>query len=370
MVTSSFLPGHGGIETYLAELCDQLAPRLAVVAPSKRDGMTLPEDLAYPVMPGPGTMLWPSRRVARVAVAVAERLGTDRILFGTPWPLLFAAARFPSRIRYAVIVHGAELLVPAAVPVLRRRLAGTLAGADVIFAVSDFTAGKVRELLGRFALPAPPIERLYARVDLQRFRHDVDVAEVERRYGIAPGQPVVLCFGRVVPRKGIERLVAAMPEIARRVPDAVLLVAGTGPQAGRLERRARRAGAPVIFAGRVPDELAAAVYARADVFALAVADRWFGLEVEGLGVVLLEAAAAGTPGVTGRSGGTPEAVLDGETGYVIDAADRNSVIESIVELLGDPELARRMGAAGRRHVAEHFSKDRPPEPLLRWLGEA
>jgi len=146
------------------------------------------------------------------------------------------------------------------------------------------------------------------------------------------------------------------------------VVAGTGPERRRLERRALRVGSPVVFTGRIDDEDAPAVYACADAFCLPVADRWFGLEVEGLGVVLLEAAACEVPCVTGRSGGTPEAVVSGETGYVIDARDQKALVSAICTLLEDRETARAMGKSGRDHVLAEFSERGLPTRLISWLG--
>jgi phosphatidylinositol alpha-1,6-mannosyltransferase len=214
----------------------------------------------------------------------------------------------------------------------------------------------------------PPVARLGARVDVAQFRPGLDAASVRTRLGIGAEAKVVLCFGRLVPRKGVDRLIAAMPEIARSIPGATLVVGGTGPEEPKLRRLADRTDAAVVFAGRVPDEEAGPLYATADVFALPVVDRWFGLEIEGLGVVLLEASACETPCVTGNSGGTPEAVLDGVTGYVIDGRNRAALVDRVVHLLADDELRSSLGAAARRHVEENFSASLPPEPLLEWLG--
>ncbi|MEA2433974.1 MAG: phosphatidyl-myo-inositol dimannoside synthase [Actinomycetota bacterium] len=368
MVTSSFLPGRGGIESYLAELCDAVAPRVAVLAPPKRDGQPLPTDLGYPVFGGPGSMLIPSKRVVRAIERTCASLSTDKVLFGTPWPLGLLGPRLSAAgLRYAAIVHGAELKVPAAVPLLKGRLAEALAGADLLMPVSDYTNRMVHELIAR-KQGRPHIENLRARVDLSRFHPDVNTSAVRDALGLSAADRVVLCFGRLVRRKGVHRLIEAMPEISRRVPHTVLVIAGTGPELGKLRHQAARAKARVLFAGRVPDEHAPAYYRLADVFALPVVDRWAGLEIEGLGVVLLEAAATGTPSVTGRSGGTPEAVLDGDTGFVVDARDPDQLCDRIVRLLKDPGLAERMGAAGRSHVEAEYSADIPPKPLLDWLA--
>ncbi|HET7482090.1 MAG TPA: glycosyltransferase, partial [Actinomycetota bacterium] len=195
-----------------------------------------------------------------------------------------------------------------------------------------------------------------------------DVEAARRWLGVSPEAKVVLYFGRLVERKGVHNAIRAMPAIRDRVPDARLVVAGTGPQLGRLRRLAEGLHVPAVFTGRVPQELAAGVYAAADAFTLPVTDRWFGYEIEGLGVVLLEAAAAGTACVTGRSGGTPEAVVDGVTGFVVDAAAPSHLVRPITDLLTDEELASRMGEAGRRHVESVFTAPGALRPLLEWLG--
>ncbi|HET7482824.1 MAG TPA: glycosyltransferase family 4 protein, partial [Actinomycetota bacterium] len=320
VVTSSFLPGRGGIESYLSALCDAVAPRLAVMARARRDGVRLPDDLGYPTIGGPGPMVWPSRALVDAVETACGRLGTDRVIFGTPWPLVLIGPRLAARgLRYSVIVHGAEIVMPAAVPGLDRALAAALGGAELLLPVSRYTGEKLESFLSEKANRVPPIRVLRALVDTERFSPDADVEAARRWLGVSPEAKVVLYFGRLVERKGVHNAIRAMPAIRDRVPDARLVVAGTGPQLGRLRRLAESLHVPAIFTGRVPQELAAGVYAAADVFTLPVTDRWFGYEIEGLGVVLLEAAAAGTACVTGRSGGTPEAVVDGVTGFVVDA---------------------------------------------------
>jgi phosphatidylinositol alpha-1,6-mannosyltransferase len=266
------------------------------------------------------------------------------------------------------MVHGAELTVPAAIPGMRGRIVKGLLDADLILPVSHHTTGRLRALLDKQSAVSPPIAPLRPRVDLERFNPGVSTSEIRKRLTIDEDIPMVLSFGRLVPRKGTHRLILAMREVRQKVPSAVLVIAGTGPQEGRLRRLA--AGDDwVIFAERVPDEHAAALYAAADVFALPVADRWLGLEIEGLGVVLLEAGAAATPAITGRSGGTPEAVIDGETGFVIDAHREEELEKKIVWLLTNPIDANRMGVWGHAHVRREFSEAPLPPRLLQWLEE-
>jgi phosphatidylinositol alpha-1,6-mannosyltransferase len=369
LVSSSFLPGRGGIESYLAELCDHLQPEVAVVAAAERDGARLDKlDLPYPTYGCPGRLLFPGARARRAVRDAAKKESTDRVLFGTPWPLVLMGPRLRmDNLRYAVIVHGAEMTVPAAVPGVRRIFARALAEAELLLPVSGFTAEKVERFIRRAGHRVPPIALLRARVDLQRFSPEAYGVAARKSFDIDANSKVVLCFGRLVRRKGVHRLIQAVPDIARRVPETVVVVAGTGPEERRLRTLARKLDAPVVFTGRVPEEQAPDVYAAADVFALPVVDRWFGLEMEGLGVVLLEAAACGVAAVTGRSGGTPEAVLDGKTGFVVDARYREALVEKIEWLLEHPERAREMGQAGRAHVEATFS-GKLPGSLHDWLA--
>ena len=369
MVSSSFLPGKGGIESYLARLCDELAPHLPVLAPRARDGAPVPEDLPYDVVGYPGSMLVPGPRTARAIRAAAESRGLDKIVFGTPWPLaLLGPSLKKAGLAYAVIIHGAELLVPSVIPGLRARLARALGEADLLLAVSEYTKAQAADFLVRRGRRVPPTDIMRARVDLERFAPTRADPGFKHRLGLDPDQPTVLCFGRLVPRKGVDKLIRVADRIRARMPETAIVVAGTGPEERRLQRLARKVATPVVFTGRVSDDDAPALYASADVFVLPVADRWFGLDVEGLGVVLLEAAASGTPCVTGRSGGTPEAVVDGVTGYVVGADRPEELVDRIVSLLQDSKQARGMGSAGRAFVAERYSKTTLPDVFMSWLG--
>ncbi|GFJ85724.1 hypothetical protein Phou_099040 [Phytohabitans houttuyneae] len=160
-------------------------------------------------------------------------------------------------------------------------------------------------------------------------------------------------MSRLVPRKGQDALIRALPSIRRRVPDAALLVVGGGPHRSTLEKLA--AGLPdVIFTGSVPAEELPAHYAAGDVFAMPCRTRNRGLDVEGLGIVYLEASATGLPVVAGDSGGAPDAVREGETGYVVGGRDLDAIADRVASLLSDRDLARRMGTAGRAWVEREW----------------
>jgi phosphatidylinositol alpha-1,6-mannosyltransferase len=364
LVSTSFPPGAGGIETYLEGLCLRLGARISVLAPARRDGRPIPEGIVSPVLGYQGRMAVPVPRVMRAIVEAAARERTDRVLFGSAWPLALCGPSLRKHgLHYGIIVHGAEMLVPSATPGLRRRLVRSLEDADLLLPVSEFTAGSIRSLL--HDPPRNAVVRAY--IDLERFSPAANDGRVRRRLGLEQHHKIVLFLGRLVRRKGVHRLLEILPEVAAQVPDVVVVVAGTGPQQHALRRRARARG-DVIFAGRVNGADTPGLHASASVFTLPVVDRWWGSETEGLGIALLEAQASGVPCVTGRSGGTPEAVVDGETGFVVDARDQAALTEALVFLLNNPGRAAAMGDAGRDHVARTFAGDLPAL-LLDWLGE-
>jgi phosphatidylinositol alpha-1,6-mannosyltransferase len=202
----------------------------------------------------------------------------------------------------------------------------------------------------------PRLERLPSGVDTSLFRPGAGGEEVRRRLGLA-GRPVIVCVSRLVPRKGQDVLIRALPAIRRRVPDAALLCVGGGPYLPTLQRLAREVGVDAVFTGSVPWEALPAHYDAGDVFAMPCRTRRGGLEVEGLGIVFLEASATGLPVVAGRSGGSPDAVLDGTTGRVVDGTSVDVVADVVASLLEDPARAERLGAAGRDWVEREWRWD-------------
>jgi phosphatidyl-myo-inositol dimannoside synthase len=178
----------------------------------------------------------------------------------------------------------------------------------------------------------------------------VQVVASRERFGLDATRPLVLGLSRLVPRKGFDVVLDAVAGL----PDVQLAIAGAGRDRARLGRRAR---SHTTFLGRVPDAELPALYACADVFAMCCRERWAGLEAEGFGIVFLEAAACGVPSVAGRSGGAHEAVVDGETGFVVPPRDVSAVRAGLQQLLADPDLRLRMGTAARRRACGEFAYD-------------
>jgi phosphatidylinositol alpha-1,6-mannosyltransferase len=192
-------------------------------------------------------------------------------------------------------------------------------------------------------------------VDVDAYHPGVDGSGVRARYGLAD-RPVVVCVSRLVPRKGQDTLIRSLPAIRRRVPDAALLIVGGGPHRSTLHRLAREDGVEphVVITGSVPWAELPAHYAAGNVYAMPCRTRRRGLDVEGLGIVYLEASATGLPVVAGDSGGAPDAVLDGTTGYVVNGREPDAVADRVATLLSDEALARRMGTAGRAWVESQW----------------
>jgi phosphatidylinositol alpha-1,6-mannosyltransferase len=184
-------------------------------------------------------------------------------------------------------------------------------------------------------------------------------------------RPVVVCVSRLVRRKGQDTLLHALPILRRTVPGVAVLLVGDGRYRGDLESLARDLGVAeeVVFTGGVPHEELPAHYAAGDVFSMPCRTRRGGLDVEGLGIVYLEASATGLAVVAGDSGGAPDAVLDGETGYVVDGRDVHALAERLTTLLCDEPRRARMGAAGREWVEKEWRWDILAQRLTDLLQE-
>jgi phosphatidyl-myo-inositol dimannoside synthase len=361
LVTNDFLPDVGGIQQYVSQIAARL-PGVGVFAPANdaADDGSLP----YPVWRGPQRYLWPTSQVRRAVRAAARAHGATVAAFMAPAPLtpLGPALGLP----WVVCTHGAELVLPARIPGVRRRFARVLRRADRLYAVSRYTADVLRELVGAHG---PTVALLRNGVDLDSFRPDVDATAIRDRHHLGSA-PTVVAIGRLVPRKGQDVLIAALPRIRAAVPDTRLLLVGTGRDRQRLGRLARRHHAEgVVFAGRVPWEELPAYHRAGTVFAHPNRSRWGGLEQEGFGVVFLEAQACGVPVVAGRSGGSPEALVDGQTGVLVDGRDRTAVAEALIGLLTDAGRRRTMGANGRDWVERSWSWDAIVDGFARELSD-
>ena len=179
---------------------------------------------------------------------------------------------------------------------------------------------------------------------------------LRQRYRLGQN-PTVVCISRLVPRKGQDTLIKVWPRVVAAVPQARLVIVGKGPYAQDLAKARQRSSAcqAITLTGQIPYEELSAHVDMADVFAMPCRTRWGGLDVEGLGIVYLEASACSKPVIAGDSGGAPETVIEGETGYVVGGRDEDALTNRIVELLNSPQLRERMGSAGRSYMQQQWT---------------
>ncbi|WP_405180377.1 glycosyltransferase family 4 protein [Nocardia sp. NBC_01377] len=359
LVTNDFPPRPGGIQSYLQALTGQLPPDdLVVYAPRWRGDSHLKFDAAqkFQVVRHPTTLMLPTPLVLRRAARLLRSENCDTVWFGAaaPLALLSPMLRRAGAERILASTHGHEVgwsMLPGA----RQALRAIGTNTDVVTYVSKYTRGRFASAFG----PTAALEYLPPGVDTEVFRPDPGArAELRARYGL-DDRPTVLCLSRLVPRKGQDALIVAMREIRERVDGAVLVIAGGGPYEQKLRGLAAATGVAddVVFTGRVPSAELAAHHTIADVFAMPSRTRGAGLDVEGLGIVYLEASATGVPVVAGNSGGAPETVLEGKTGHVVDGRDATRIANAIVDILSDRDAAAKMGAAGREFVERQWRWD-------------
>lgn len=361
LVTNDFPPRRGGIQSYLHELVGHLVAcdrgyALTVYAPKWKGCEEFDEEASasgYHVVRHPTTLMLPSPGVDDRMRRLITDNGIETVWFGAAAPLALMAprARSAGAGRVVASTHGHEVgwsMLPVARNALRRIGDGT----DVVTYVSGYTRRRFASAFG----PHAALEHVPPGVDTDRFAPDPAArTEMRSRYGLGD-RPVVVCLSRLVPRKGQDMLIRALPAIRGRIGGAALVIVGGGPYLAALRRLARQCGVSehVIFTGGVPAAELPAHHAMADVFAMPCRTRGAGLDVEGLGIVYLEASSTGVPVVAGRSGGAPETVQDGVTGRVVSGWEVDEIAGAVSELLADPKRAAEMGAAGRRWAVDNW----------------
>ncbi len=352
-LTNDLPPRAGGIEQFVANLLERVHPTSTVVVgpAAGLDGAAHDERQPYRTVRHSGSIL-PTARVARLAVEVGRLHRPDVVVLGATWPLGELAPTLGRALGVPVVAlsHGLEAgIAQAGGGWLLARATRDLAAITTISAWTE-------EQLAPY-LRASRHVRLPPGVDVARFHPDLDGAQARHAWGVPSDAPLVGCISRLVPRKGQDQLLAVWPEIRRRHPGAVLALVGEGPAGSELAQRAAALGPDpgVVLAGRVPWEALPESHAALDVFAMPCRTRWGGLDVEGLGIVYLEAQASGVPAIAGRSGGAPEAVIDGVTGTVVDGEDPRAIIDALDRWLSDPAARAAAGRAGRREVESRWS---------------
>ena len=370
IVTNDFPPRAGGIQSFIHALALRLpAGGVVVYAPAWEGAAEFDQRQPFPVLRHPTSLMLPVPTVRNRAIRALTEHGCDTVLFGAAAPLglLAPALRKAGARRIVAVTHGHEAGW-AALPGARTLLRRIGDSVDVVTYLGEYFRVRLAQALSPAA--AARMARLAPGVDTTAFRPGAGGAAIRAQLALAD-RPVVVCVSRLVNRKGQDTLLRAWPAVrAAAGSDPALLLVGSGPADGRLRRLASQLGVAdsVLFAGQVPWAQLPAYYDAGDVFAMPCRTRRRGLDVEGLGIVYLEASATGLPVIAGDSGGAPDAVLAGETGYVVPGRSAAAVADRISRLLADPAGARAMGEKGLAWVDREWRWDLVAQRLQQILA--
>ena len=354
LVTKDFPPDVGGIQTYCVELGRRFVEQcesFAVVAPRIPGAEAVDREMPFDVVRIRGTRSSFAPSVLAYLPWLRARYGFNVVL-GAQWQSAWAAVAGRRAFGPYVVcaaVHGREILTMhyahlGAASLYDRARRYTLDAVDRLFPGSHYALALVREKNMAYR----SAEVIHYGCNVDRFRPEGGEAK-RRELGLA-GKKVMVSLSRLVPRKGIDTVLEALPAISIAVPEVQYIVAGAGADRSRLETLADRLGVRsfVRFLGLVSDEEVAPLLHMADVFVMPAREER--PDVEGFGLVFLEANACGTPVIGSTSGGIPDAVVDGETGLLVPPLAPGPLAEAAIRLLNDADLRRRLGRAGRERV--------------------
>ncbi len=369
IVSNDFPPRRGGIQSFVHALASRMqAGSVVVYAPSWEGATAFDDRQPFPVVRHPTSLMLPVPSVARRAARILKEHDCDTVLFGAAAPLglLAPSLRRAGARRVVGITHGHEAGW-AALPGARGLLRRIGDQVDVLTYLGEYFRVRLARALSPEA--AARMVRLAPGVDTATFRPGAGGDKIRERLGLEH-RPVVVCVSRMVPRKGQDTLIRAWPRVLAAAGDPVLLLVGDGPYRADLARLARRTGVSgsVVFSGPVPWADLPAYYDAGNVFAMPCRTRHGGLDVEGLGIVYLEASASGLPVVGGDSGGAPDAIMNGETGYVVPGRDVAAVADRITGLLADPVGAAAMGEKGMAWIDREWRWELVAERLQQILA--
>lgn len=298
----------------------------------------------------------PTPRVGRAVKKLIRERDIQVAAFGAAAPLgLLSNAMKSAGVRRTVaLTHGHEVWWAKVFPfnLLMRRIGATV---DSLTYLGDFTRTAISRSLSHDAQSA--MIKIAPGIDVDHFR-PVDASLLREQLGLT-NKKVIVSVGRLVHRKGQDHLIQAMPEILKFHPDAHLLLVGKGPYLEHLAKLVAQLQLQdsVSFIGRIQYAELPQYICCGDLFAMPSRSRLMGLEVEGLGIVYLEASACGLPVIAGKSGGAPDAVIDGTTGVVVDGTNDLEIAQAAISLLSDPAKSKEMGAAGRQWIIDNWRWD-------------
>ncbi len=348
-VTNDFPPRIGGAQSFYWGVIRTLDPaEVTILAPAHVDAAAFDATHPYTVVRASTSVLWPTPALLRQVVELARSSGAELIQLGHPLPAGVLGPQVKARtgLPYVVFLGGAEVTLPGAVPGVNNLLRHVLGNASMLLTVSEFTA-RAASLQVKWTVPAEVLRPALPVGEFVPAAPDEALA-LKQRLGI--DGDLIVCLGRLVPRKGQDALIDALAILSAEFPRLNLALIGEGRLQTRLYDRAQRRGVGerVHLAGALVDSAVLEWLRAADLFASPCRSRWAGFEVEGFGIVFAEAALCGLPVIAGRSGGAPEAVIEGDTGMVVDGRSPEQVAAALAYVLRKPSEERRaMGGRGR-----------------------
>jgi phosphatidylinositol alpha-1,6-mannosyltransferase len=357
LVTNDLGPRAGGIESFVLGLLERVEPNSVVILTSKQKNSDpfdreLLKKYGAVVIRDRSKILLPTPRVTRKAKRIMKEYQAKTIWFGAAAPLAFMAKRLRNAggKNIVALTHGHEVWW-AKLPISRSAIAKISRDVDTLTYLGDFTKNAMLPVIA----DSSKLVKIAPGIDVKHFSpSEIDLKLIEK-YKLQ-NRRVIVSVGRLVHRKGQDKLIEAMPEILKKYPDAVLLLVGQGPIKSMLDKLIRHHGLEnhVIFTGRIQFADLPKYIQLGEIFAMPSRDRFFGLEVEGLGIVYLEASACGVPVIVGKSGGAPDAVIENKTGLTVDGTSSKEIAEAVCKLLSDTKLAKQMGDEGRKWVVENW----------------
>ena len=356
LVTNDFGPRAGGIETFVMGLLERV-PKGEVIVYTSHQSSTgeydrrWRDDYGVEVVRDKSSILLPTPRVIRNLQKLIDERNLSTVWFGAAAPLGVSARwlRRAGAQHIVALTHGHEVWWSKVWP-FSWAISEIARSVDVITYLGDFT----HQAIARRFKDKNKLTKIAPGIDTEHFR-PLDGRELREKYGIAD-RATIVSVGRLVHRKGQDRLVEAMPLVLKEIPEAHLVFIGEGPHRKRLDELVKKFKLEnhVTFIGRIQYSDLPRHFSLGDIFAMPSRSRLFGLEVEGLGIVYLEASACGLPVVGGNSGGAPDAVKEGITGFVVDGNKLPEIADRIITLLKDDELRNQMGNAGRSWAMEEW----------------
>jgi phosphatidylinositol alpha-1,6-mannosyltransferase len=357
-VTNDFGPRAGGIETFIIGLIQRRPFGQTIVYTSFQESSAQFDadwlaNYGVRVIRDRSKILLPTPRVALHLRRIIKKEGITTAAFGAAAPLglLSASMKRAGVVRTVALTHGHEVWWAKVFPfnLLLRRIGSTV---DVLTYLGEFTRKAISKALTTKAQNA--MVKIAPGIDVEHFI-PTDAAPLRESLGLTD-KKVIVSVGRLVHRKGQDHLIEAMPEILKKVPRAHLLLVGEGPYREYLQKlvHQHKLESSVTFIGRIQYQDLPMYICVGDIFAMPSRSRLMGLEVEGLGIVYLEASSCGLPVLAGDSGGAPDAVIQNETGLVVSGTNSEEIASAALALLTNLEASQKMGVAGRQWIVDNW----------------